>query len=85
MCDPVARLEYVLPLVQLSHEPPSSLHSKIVPASVAENPNVAAVELVSPDGPESIAVSGGWVSTVQLRTVTGPRLPTLSTARAWNV
>jgi hypothetical protein len=60
--------------VQLAQEPESSLHWKVEPLSVAEKPKLAAVDVVVPDGPELIVVSGAVVSaggasvcTVQLR------------------
>ena len=42
------------------------MHSKVAPAS-EEKAKLARAELVSPLGPESIAVSGAAVSTVHLR------------------
>ena len=38
------------------------MHSKVEPDSLEENVKVALVELVVPEGPESIVVSGGVVS-----------------------
>jgi hypothetical protein len=48
--------------VQLSHAPESSLHWKLEPLSVAVNAKLALVEVVVPDGPELIAVSGALVT-----------------------
>jgi hypothetical protein len=45
--------------------PVSSLHSKLLPASLAVNVNVALVWLVAPEGPLAIAVSGGATSMIQ--------------------
>jgi hypothetical protein len=42
--------------------PPSSLHSKVEPASVEEKPNEAEVLPTVPDGPESMVLSGAVVS-----------------------
>ena len=42
--------------------PPSILHSKLEPASLAENSKVGVGSLVGPVGPESIVVSGAVLS-----------------------
>ena len=66
--------------------PESSLHSNVEPDSLEENVKVALVELVVPEGPESIVVWGAVVSTVQVL-VAGvwSVFPTLSVARTENV
>ena len=66
--------------------PVSSLHSKLAAVSVAENEKLAALEATVPDGPVTIDVSGGVVSTVQLRVAgDGSTLPAASTARTDHV
>ena len=45
----------------------SKRHSKVPPASVAWKPKVGVWSGVVPDGPESMIVSGGVVSTVKVR------------------
>jgi hypothetical protein len=65
VCPPSARALYVTPLVQDTKTPVSSLHSKLLPASLAVNVNVALVSLVAPKGPVAIAVSGAATSTTQ--------------------
>ena len=47
---------------------PSSLHSKLEPASLAANANVAVVELVPAPGPEEIEVSGACCRVVRSHT-----------------
>ena len=70
--------------------PPSRRHSNVEPASVAVNASDAAVDVVEPDGPDVIDVSGGVVSaatvTVQAREA-GDRstFPAVSVARTSNV
>lgn len=44
--------------------PPSTRHSNVEPGSLEENMNVGVGSVVVPDGPESIVVSGGVVSTM---------------------
>ncbi len=39
--------------------PPSTLHSKLEPASLEEKVKVGVLSLVTPVGPESIVVCGG--------------------------
>lgn len=46
---------------------PSSEHSNVEPLSVESNVNVAEVVLTEPVGPVRMFVSGGVVSTVQVR------------------
>jgi hypothetical protein len=48
--------------VQLPQEVESSLHWKVEPFSVAEKPKLAAIEVVVPEGPETIMVLGAVVS-----------------------
>ena len=47
---------------QLAKLPESSLHSKVEGDSLDENVNVAELDVVVPEGPESIVVSGGLAS-----------------------
>ena len=56
------RLEYAIGVVQLTQDPPSSLHSKLEPVSLALKVKLAAVEVVLDSGPLRIVVSGGVVS-----------------------
>jgi hypothetical protein len=53
------------PYVPVVEPGPLSLHWKVELDSVEENPKLGATLFVAPDGPESIAVFGGVVSTVQ--------------------
>ena len=53
--------------------------------SSEEKPHVGVVSLVTPDGPLTTVVSGRVVSTRNVRVVAAPVLPTVSTARTWNV
>jgi hypothetical protein len=46
---------------------PSIAHSKVEPASFAENAKLARVAFIDPLGPESIVVSGAVVSTATVR------------------
>jgi hypothetical protein len=86
VCDPFEMLVYVVGDVQGTQAPPSSLHSKLDPASVEVKVNVALVELTVPLGPLVIDVFGATVSTVQVR-VAGvwPTFPAMSFARTENV
>ena len=61
------------------------MHSKLAPASAEENVNAARVELLVPEGPESIVVPGGVRSMVQLCDAGGPVFVEISTARTENV
>ena len=66
--------------------PPSSVQPKVEPVSVALKAKVAVSEVAMPDGPASIVVSGGVVSTVQIRLAgLGSVLPAGSVARTVNV
>ncbi len=47
--------------------PESSLHSKLEPPSLELKPKLGEALLVRPEGPESIVVFGGWVSTLKAR------------------
>src|SRR6266496_3923271 len=63
----------------------SKRHSKLAPGS-EEKPNDGEALVVSPEGPESIVVSGGAVSTVKLREAgVGSVLPAASVARTRKV
>ncbi len=65
--------------VQASQSPESSRHSNVEPASVDVRVRRALALRSSPDGPESMAVSGACVSTVQVRSAgVGSTLPTAS-------
>ena len=69
-----------------SAAPPSSVQPKVEPVSVALKAKVAVSEVAMPDGPASIVVSGGVVSTVQVRLAgVGSVLPAGSVARTVNV
>ena len=71
---------------QLAKLPESSLHSKVEGDSLDENVNVAELEVVVPDGPESIVVSGAVASIVQVRVAgLASVLPAASTALTENV
>jgi len=66
--------------------PESSLHSNVDPDSLEENVNVAEVDAVVPEGPESIVVSGAVASIVQVRVAgLASVLPAASTALTENV
>jgi len=62
VCDPSERPVSDFGDEQETQAPESSLHSKLEPASDEENEKLAELELVTPDGPEAISVSGGEVS-----------------------
>ena len=66
MCEPSPRLEYGAGLVHAVKVPVSRRHSNVEPDSVAWNANEAVVALVTVAGPESMMVSGGVLSTVQV-------------------
>jgi hypothetical protein len=71
---------------QAAHAPPSSRHSKVDPASVAVNPNVAVVVETVPLGPLVIEVLGATVSTVHVSVAgVASTLPEPSFARTENV
>ena len=66
--------------------PPSSVQPKVEPVSVALNAKLADAEPTVPVGPASIVVSGGVVSTVQVRLAgLGSVLPAGSVAATVNV
>jgi hypothetical protein len=72
--------------VQDANGLPSMLHSKVEAGSGAVKSNVAVVELSGSGGDETIAVSGGVVSTVHVRVSgVGSALPAASVARTANV
>jgi hypothetical protein len=52
---------------QPSKASPSSEQAKLEPGSLVESSKLGVASLVGPDGPLSIAVSGGAVSTVQVK------------------
>ena len=62
VCAPSARELCDLGEAHEAQLPLSSLHSNVEPLSFAEKPKLALVEVVVPEGPESIAVSGAVVS-----------------------
>jgi hypothetical protein len=64
VCDPGARLEYVIGDVQPAKAAVSSAHWKVEPASVEAKLKVAVVLVVVPEGPLVMVVSGGVVSGV---------------------
>ncbi len=74
----------VFGLVHALQLPPSMRHWKLAPASEVKV-SVAEVELVVPDGPEPIVVSGAVVSTVHVRVAAAPVLPAASVARTSKV
>ena len=86
VCDPPAKPVYFLGEVQLPKGAPSMEHSKVDPASEEEKLNVASGTVIVPEGPESIAVSGTVVSTVQFCAAgLASVLPTASMALTWKV
>jgi hypothetical protein len=60
--EPTARLLYVLGEAQLPQDPESSEHWKLEPLSLEVNAKPALVEVVVPEGPELIVVTGAVVS-----------------------
>src|SRR5437660_10806295 len=66
VCAPSATPEYVFGLGQEANAPPSRLHSKVEPGSVAESPKLGFGSFDSEDGFDVIDVFGGTVSIVQL-------------------
>ena len=80
-CAPMARSTYEAGDAQAPQSAWSSEHSNVAPASVALNSNVAEVDVVVPDGPETIVVPGG-LSTVTLAEPDVATLPARSVARA---
>ena len=84
--DPLGKAVYVLGLVHAAKAAVSSLHSKVEPASVAVNVNVAVFGLLLPLGPPVIVVSGAVVSMVHVALAGNASvLPTASFARTENV
>ena len=61
---------------------PSSVQPKVEPVSLELNAKVAVSEVAVPDGPASIVVSGGVLSTVTVRLAEVVRLVEVSTATA---
>src|SRR5215210_4134395 len=68
------------------HAPPSTRHSNVESAWLAEKANVGVESLVGPDGPLSMVVFGAAVSTVKPREAgVGSTFPAGSVARTSNV
>ena len=63
VCGPAASGPSVVGELQAANVPPSTLHSKLEPGSLAENSNVGVESAVTPAGPASIVVCGAFVST----------------------
>jgi hypothetical protein len=83
VCEPSARPVYVCGLVQAANGPPSSLHSKAATpdhASVPLKLKLALELLLEFAGWLVIVVSGGVVSTIQVKLASGPTLPSVSLA-----
>ncbi len=86
VCAPSASDPVVSGVEQEPHAPPSTRHSKLEPAWLAENANVGVASLVGPEGPLSIVVFGAAVSTVKLREAgVASTFPARSVARTSNV
>jgi hypothetical protein len=66
VCGPSPSPEYALGLGQAANPPPSSLHSKLEPGSVADSEKDGLDEFESAAGVDVSDVSGGAVSIVQL-------------------
>jgi hypothetical protein len=71
--------------VQAPKPPPSSLHWKVDPPSSAENVKVASALVDGSLGLESIVVSGGVESYVNVRLGPASVFPAASCARTWTV
>jgi hypothetical protein len=85
VCEPVASVSVVCGELHAAKAPWSSRHWKLT-LSFAENVNVGVGSLVSPEGPESIVVSGPVVSTAKLRLAgVGSTFPATSIARTWKL
>ena len=82
---PLPSPEYAVGEEQAANDAPSTLHSNVA-GSLAMNSKCAHVSRVVPDGwAEVIVVSGGVVSTVQVRSAgVGSVLPVVSVARTRN-
>src|SRR4051794_40113942 len=65
--------------------PASSRHWNVAPGSLELKPKTAVEDAVAPDGPLSIVVLGGVVSTVNVCAVLFPTLPAASTCSATTV
>ena len=84
--DPSERLAYAFGEEQVAKAPESRLHWKVEPGSLEEKPKLGEGLVVVPVGPEVIVVSGGVVSTVNVRVAgKASTLPVLSTARTLKV
>jgi len=87
VCVPEDNPEKALGLEQVVNPPPSREQAKVEPASFAENVNEAEVAATVPEGPESMEVSGGMRSTLQVNEVAELAWPTPSvafTAKVWD-
>ena len=67
VCEPSARFVYVTGDAQLVKVPPSRLHAKVEPPSLAVTVKVAVSRSVVHDGPDAIVVSGAVVSGPRVR------------------
>ena len=85
VCWPSARPEYGSGLEQGEKPPPSSSHSKVEPASVAEKPNEAPVAFVGSLGSVPIDVSGAVASTTHVYVTAEPVFPAVSVPLTLNV
>jgi hypothetical protein len=65
VCDPSLRPEYVFGLVQEAKEPESSLHSKVLPGSLAVKAKLGVESFVSTAGFDVNVANGATVSIVQ--------------------
>ena len=85
VCGPSANGPVLAGLEQEVNTAPSTEHSKVEPPSLEENSKVGEASLVGPEGPSSIVVSGGTVSTVKVL-LSLPVLPYWSvawTSKVW--
>ena len=81
VCEPAARLAYAFGEAQAPHEPPSRRHSKLTPPGPPENAKLGSWSFDGCAGPVSIDVSGGVVSTTNVRLAAASTLPARSRAR----
>lgn len=85
VCPPSARPLYAWGDEQGPKEAPSRAHSNVA-ASVAVNSNVAELDATVPLGPDVIVVSGGVLSTTQVRLAgVGSGAPAPSIALTWKL
>ena len=86
VCEPSPRPDGWYGLEQLENAAPSTLHSKPVTASFAENAKLGDRSLLRAPGVESIVVTGAPVSTTHVKVEgEGSMFPAASTARTWKV